>query len=151
MKCEWSTEPCHSYKHQLGGGGIQRCTEGKTVVETVILRASKREKDQSPWEVKRQACTKATLLDDLSKDSPTPASFQLKSLLGIPSLSSSFVYILFSLGLLSIPPEPFWDTQIWKSKISISIQTSISKCQREFVIFSTYGELNLLQDQWSIK
>lgn len=153
----WSTEPCHSYKHQFGG---EQKTHRRKIGRWDCItqkRAPRRKKDQRRWEIKRQTkkeqklfllpCTKATLLDDLCKGSSFPISFQLKSPSGILSLSSSLTYTLFSFGLSSIPPKPFWDRKIWKSKIfSIHFYFS-NKTQRELVIFlhmasSIYWKVN---------
>lgn len=160
MKCECGAQS-HVIAININLVVSRRHTEGKSVGETgeqkthkrkicrwdciTQKKAPRRKKDQRRWEIKRQTKkeqklflqprTKATLLDDLCKGSSFPISFQLKSLSGILSLSSSLIYTLFSFGLSSIPPKPFWDRKIWKSKIfSIHFYFS-NKTQRELVIF----------------
>lgn len=68
-----------------------------------------------------------------------PQRLQLKSLWGTPSLTSPLTHAVFSLGQSPIPLERFSDTQIWKGRVSLSIQTFISKTQRELVLFLYIG------------
>ena len=68
-----------------------------------------------------------------------PQWLQLKSVWGTPSLTSPLTHAAFSLGQSAIPLEPFADTQIWEGRVSLSIQTFISKTQRELVLFLYVG------------
>ena len=68
-----------------------------------------------------------------------PQWLQLKSLWGTPSLTSPLTHAVFPLGQSPIPLDPFSDTQIREGRVSLSIQTSISKTQRELVLFLYIG------------
>lgn len=146
----WSTEP-YVTAININLVRIRVYKEGKIISEIVLLRerVSRRENDWdlgNSQEVGRERakvstwlllpCAKATLLDDLCKYSPFPISFQLKSLFGIPFLTSSLIHTLFSFGLLSMPLESFSDTDLGRQDLLLYSNFPLSLRLKENLSFS---------------